>query len=526
MKKRFYISLLLFSILSFYSLPVLSQWSTATLSRARSNIKAVTAGNKAVFAAGGAFSPLGSAIDVGDVDIYDVTTDQWTSTYRLSLEKANMSATSLGDLAFFAGGSFLTIRYYNTVDIYNSATNQWTTAQLSAARIAIGAAGAGNKVLFAGGYTYENGCNCFTNFNVVDIYNVTTNQWSTTQLPRLSGNVLATAVGNKVLFTGNGLIDIYDVTTGQWTAATIPQSQVALTAVGVGNKVLFAVGSFFASQVYIYDTATDQWTTGALSQVRGGISTTSLGSKVFFAGGVSSPSFLNSNVLDIYDAVTNQWTATQLPQLSGIVSSTKVGNKVFFAGNGTNKVDIYTVEAALPVNLISFSGAWKENIGAQLSWQTSLETNNDHFEIQRSANAKSFETIGRMQGKGTIQAHTDYTFTDADMPGQIGYYRLKQVDFDGSTHFSDIISVNRRESNPQAATLSIWPMPATGSLNFQLSTSKISQVTVYDLQGRQRLSTQMENQSTADVSGLPAGVYLLDVLTLDGQHLHKHFLKQ
>ncbi|WP_420150090.1 T9SS type A sorting domain-containing protein [Spirosoma sp.] len=423
----------------------------------------------------------------------------------------------------------MTLSYSKVVDIYNTTTNQWSTAQLSQERFYIGAASAGGKILFAGGAVFNNVCSCYINYNTVDVYDATTNQWSVTQLPNLQGSLLATSTANKILFTknegGNGLIDIYDVITGQWTTATIPQAQPASAVISVGYKVLFAAGTSFASQIHIYDVVTNQWTTATLSQARRGFAVVNMGSKVFFAGGVSSPSYANSNVVDIYDASTNQWSTTQLPQTAGDLRGTTAGNKVLFADQATGKVDIYTLNDVLPVNLIAFSGKWTENLGAQLNWTTSLETNNDHFQIQRSSDAKTFETIGRVAGKGITKERSDYSFTDAATPDPVNYYRLKQVDLDGSVHFSTIISITRQSDN-QSIKLSVWPSPTTGTLTLELTGGKtIQQVGVYDLHGR-KLTSQVGAQATADVAGLPTGAYVVEVLTTDGQQLRSRFVKQ
>ncbi|WP_375449293.1 T9SS type A sorting domain-containing protein, partial [uncultured Nostoc sp.] len=169
-----------------------------------------------------------------------------------------------------------------------------------------------------------------------------------------------------------------------------------------------------------------------------------------------------------------------------------------------------------------------ENLGAQLNWQTSLETNNDHFEIQRSRDAKGFEAIGRVQGKGTTNQRNDYSFTDVDMFDQVSYYRIKQVDFDGSTHFSTIISISRQDSRQWPGSITLGPVPTSGTLTLQLSAGKtINELIINDLHGQRVVSHTVSQATTdVDVSFLPAGVYLLNVLTTDGQHLHTRFVKQ
>ncbi len=85
-------------------------WSTAQLSVARSHLAATSVGNLAIFAGGlvyyyptGSVSPSSTESDV--VDLYNSATGTW-STARLSVARYNLAATSVGNLAFFAGGYF------------------------------------------------------------------------------------------------------------------------------------------------------------------------------------------------------------------------------------------------------------------------------------------------------------------------------------------------------------------------------------------------------------------------------------
>ena len=137
---------------------------------------------------------------------------------------------------------------------------------------------------------------------------------------------------------------------------------------------------------------------------------------------------------------------------------------------------------ALPVSLVSFSGkkiAENQNL---LKWITADEKDFDRFEVQRSEDAKVFETIGRVLGQkvnletnmgepvngqtvngGTPNngALSTYTFTDLTT-GASNYYRLKMVDIDGSFDYSRIISIEN--SSEQAVVGSFYPNPSNGNV--------------------------------------------------------------
>lgn len=100
----------------------------------------------------------------------------------------------------------------------------------------------------------------------------------------------------------------------------------------------------------------------------------------------------------------------------------------------------------LPIQLTSFT-AKPENQKVKTAWITESETNNDYFIVERSADARFFEEIGKVNGAGTSHHTNHYTFTDQKpLPG-VSYYRLKQTDFDGHYSYSDIKAVSFTETD-------------------------------------------------------------------------------
>ncbi|WP_254413032.1 T9SS type A sorting domain-containing protein [Dyadobacter diqingensis] len=184
-----------------------------------------------------------------------------------------------------------------------------------------------------------------------------------------------------------------------------------------------------------------------------------------------------------------------------------------------------TVSNPMPVKLISFEGAIEENVIA-LKWSTAWEEQNQGFEIQRSSNAVNFETIGYVDGKSTVKNRSDYSFKDTDVhPGQTYYFRLKQLDLDGSFEFSRIIAVN---ADPGEDSF-IFPNPNTG--NFTVSTSgKISgHFKLYNASGAEipidtPLSGKTPNSFVISPKGLiRPGIYHLKVISTDNSSTSKPF---
>ncbi len=107
-------------------------------------------------------------------------------------------------------------------------------------------------------------------------------------------------------------------------------------------------------------------------------------------------------------------------------------------------VSIYSnaeVTYALPLSGAEFQ------IGNMLEWSTAQELNNERFIIQRSLDGISYEDIGRVDAAGLSNAETPYHFMDIGINDQKAYYRLKQIDEDGTASYSQIALVNKKMEN-------------------------------------------------------------------------------
>ncbi len=95
----------------------------------------------------------------------------------------------------------------------------------------------------------------------------------------------------------------------------------------------------------------------------------------------------------------------------------------------------------LPVALLDFTAEPVENQFIRLSWTTTIEINNDHFVIERSMDGVSFTEIGEQSGHGTTTETRSYDFNDYNVTPSISYYyRLRQIDYDGHSELSPVVS--------------------------------------------------------------------------------------
>jgi len=100
-----------------------------------------------------------------------------------------------------------------------------------------------------------------------------------------------------------------------------------------------------------------------------------------------------------------------------------------------SEIQVTAVTAPTPVELAVFELIRAENL-VSLKWITLSESNNYGFEIQRRTGDSAFEGIGFVSGKGTTANRNSYSFVDNEIKSDTYYYRLKQIDFDGTVAFS------------------------------------------------------------------------------------------
>ena len=171
----------------------------------------------------------------------------------------------------------------------------------------------------------------------------------------------------------------------------------------------------------------------------------------------------------------------------------------------------------IPVEFTSFN-AKIEDREVQLSWQTSTETNNSGFFIQRKTGS-SWENLGFVQGYGTsTESHTyDYTdnLNELNYTGKI-YYRLKQVDYDGAVNYSSIAEINYEPKPNDFELDQNYPNPfnPATSIKFSVPEGTHVKMTVYDLLGNevQTLVDEYKPAGTYSVkfngSELTSGIYI------------------
>ena len=176
----------------------------------------------------------------------------------------------------------------------------------------------------------------------------------------------------------------------------------------------------------------------------------------------------------------------------------------------------------LPVELARFT-ATTDGQDAVLEWETASEQDNAGFHVEHQAASEPWSEVGFVEGAGTTAEPKRYTFRVAELEPGTHAFRLRQVDVDGSTEQSDIVTVQVR---PDAAFMlsEVQPHPVRSEATLSLMVRETQKVTVdvFDLLGRRvkqlhdgPVSAGARMDLRLDTSGLTSGVYLVRATSRD-----------
>ncbi|WP_201987242.1 LamG-like jellyroll fold domain-containing protein [Hymenobacter rubidus] len=167
----------------------------------------------------------------------------------------------------------------------------------------------------------------------------------------------------------------------------------------------------------------------------------------------------------------------------------------------------------LPVVLVRFTAAQEGDV-ARLRWTTAQELNSDYFAVEASADGRNFHPIGTVAGQGTTSGPTDYEFPDPKLlayGAPLLYYRLRQVDRDGTSRYSPVRTVTVATT----PVLTLFPNPTTGAATLTGAWPG-AEVKVYDALGRKVLATAADAAGSAALAlpyGMATGVYVVRIGT-------------
>ncbi len=179
--------------------------------------------------------------------------------------------------------------------------------------------------------------------------------------------------------------------------------------------------------------------------------------------------------------------------------------------------DCSSLIVTLPVELVDFNATKREG-AVRLDWRTASEIENAGFEIQRSTDGVNFRAISFVEGEGETVISQDYNYLDEEvLPGQIYYYRLKQIDINGQFEYSKILSVQMEVGN---LTISeAYPNPnnlGTINLDFNAINEREWTISLLDVTGKMvanepRMIPEGLSTQTFSFNKNQSGIYFLKI---------------
>ena len=180
----------------------------------------------------------------------------------------------------------------------------------------------------------------------------------------------------------------------------------------------------------------------------------------------------------------------------------------------------------LPISLTSFGGVLKGD-EVLLYWETAAEFNNDFMAVEHSTDGRTFEEIGRLNGQGNSNTSEYYELWHRQPHSGINYYRLRQVDFDGTTTYYGVVAI---EYIGGTKGMAVFPTVTQSHITLQIKgiTTANGEISIVDNYGKihHRFSLESSSQQDISVKQLPAGAYYLVWENSEGERFISRFFKQ
>jgi serine protease AprX len=250
------------------------------------------------------------------------------------------------------------------------------------------------------------------------------------------------------------------------------------------------------------------------------------GNQYWSGSGTSFSCPLVSGVAALLLQANSNITPMELREIFRATSSNSANPNREYGWGIVNALDAYN-NSPVPVELISFYGRLVSD-KIILEWVTSTELNNFGFEIERSSTNSSFEKIGFVEGNNTSVNRITYNFIDDDLSQSRYYYRIKQIDFDGTYSYSNVIQVDI----PLLSEFKLYPNypnpfnPST-KIRFNVPVKSDVKITLNDVLGREigvlfnEIAEPGTNEIEINGSALSSGIYLVRMVAGSVQKIQK-----
>ncbi len=171
------------------------------------------------------------------------------------------------------------------------------------------------------------------------------------------------------------------------------------------------------------------------------------------------------------------------------------------AGNSSTPTDIGCPNILVPVKLIELKGRNENNFNT-IYWKTAQEINSSSFEVELSKDGMNFTKIGEQAAAGNSNIILSYSFKHRPVYER-SFYRLKMIDFDGSSEYSSVISI----ASGTNKLMNIYPNPVSDNFFVERTNGHdFDQLVIFDLAGK-KVFEKKGNSSSVSVQSLAKGIY-------------------
>ena len=229
------------------------------------------------------------------------------------------------------------------------------------------------------------------------------------------------------------------------------------------------------------------------------------------------------------------WDGSQWIDLGNAVTTGTTSSGTILSAFASPDYNVFTLASTsannpLPIELLSYDVKLKNN-NVRIDWTTAVEINNDYFVVERSQDAYNFEELEVVDGAGNTEDIRYYAVIDRFPFEGISYYRLKQVDFDGTTTYFDIKMVDNKNGYTDEYGLTVFPNPIMEHSKFSIGLEGFDgntvQVKIQNMNGFLIYSNEVDISQQKELIELEAdilqdsGMYVVSVFNNDRWYQHK-----
>ncbi len=430
------------------------------------------------------------------------------STLNIGAASGSVGPTGLWNDANFTNNSTLNINRSSLAALYNSGTFT------NAATINIGVSSAIGQYGLHNQGAFNNSTGGTINLNRSLEAALWNNLGTFTNSAAISigatVNVANLCLKNEDTFINNGTITAANGTAsnqngafkGTGTFSGVPFLNESTASIAPGNSagcLAFSSGLTSLSTINIEIGGLSACTQHDKINVTG---TADINGSTLDATLVGNPSFTNGNAVTVLSATSR----------TGTFATVSLPPNWFV--NYTPTAVILSYGAVLPIELARFT-ARPAGLNARLDWTTFSESDNRGFDVERSADGVDFEKIGFAAGHGTTVEEHSYLFFDKKPLSGRGFYRLRQVDFNGESGLSPVVSVEMGRGHG----FETFPNPVTTGERVNLTFSQVEPdepigLCLFDAAGRLVLQRELAaGAGFIETKGMAPGIYRLEAQT-------------